>query len=56
MEIVDDWIEFLLTKRAEQRRRKLDEKDEHGMAAIHYAAKFNRYITLVKLCKNGAGI
>ena len=55
MEIIDDWIDFLSTKRNEVRKSKLDEKDEHGMAAIHYAAKFNRYKILLKLCKNGAG-
>lgn len=54
-EIIDDWVDFLSTKKDEVKRRKLDEKDEHGMAAIHYAAKFNRYKILVKLCENGAG-
>ena len=55
MEIIDDWIDFLSTKGGEVRRRKLDEMDEYGMAAIHYAAKFNRYKILLKLCENGAG-
>lgn len=54
MGIIDDWIDFLSTKKDEVRRKKLDEKDEHGMAAIHYAAKFNRYKILVKLCDNRA--
>ena len=55
MEIIEHWIDFLSSKKDEVRRRKLNEKDEHGMAAIHYAAKFNRCKILIKLYESGAG-
>ena len=54
MAIVDKWIHFLSGEGGEM-TNKMNEKDEHGMAAIHYAAKFNRFQILVKLHKNGAG-
>ena len=52
---MDDWIAYLSTKSECVRNDTLNEKDEHGMAAIHYAAKFNHFVILVKLCENGAG-
>lgn len=35
---------------------KLDERDTFGYTPLHYAAKFNRYLILVKLVEAGAGI
>ena len=52
---VDEWVEFLSTKKDDVKKKILDKRDEYGMAAIHYAAKFNRYCILEKLCRIGAG-
>ena len=35
--------------------KKLNERDEHGMAPAHYAAKFNRFEILKQLHNSGAG-
>ena len=48
-------MEYLSTLENEVKNKKLNRKDDDGLAAIHYAAKFNRYDVLVKLCENGAG-
>lgn len=48
--MVDAWIEYVSPDMG-----KLNERDEHGMAAVHYAAKFNRLRILKKLYNSGAG-
>ena len=55
IDVVDQWMKYLSTLGDEVKRMKLDRKDDDGLAAIHYAAKFNRYDILEKLCENGAG-
>ena len=52
---VDKWIKFLSTIKDDEKKKILNERDEYGMAAIHYAAKFNRYSILAKICRIGAG-
>ena len=55
IDVVDQWMEYLSTLENEVKKKRLNRKDDNGLAAIHYAAKFNRYDILVKLCENGAG-
>ena len=55
IEIVEEWIEFLASQEDEEMLSTMNERDEHGMAAIHYAAKFNRFKILVRLHEHGAG-
>ena len=55
IEIVEEWIEFLSSKGNEEMVNTMNERDEHGMAAIHYAAKFNRFKILVRLHEHCAG-
>ena len=55
MDIVDEWIQYLSSKEDEVLINKMNEKDEHGLAPIHYAAKFNRFKIVAKLHENGAG-
>ena len=52
--MVDTWIDYF-SPEGEDGKAKLNERDEHGMAAVHYAAKFNRLEILKKLHDNGAG-
>ena len=52
--MVDVWIEYV-SPEGEDGRNKLNERDEHGMAPVHYAAKFNRLDNLRKLYTSGAG-
>ena len=54
-EIVEEWIEFLSSKEDGEMLSTMNERDEHGMAPIHYAAKFNRFKILVKLHEHCAG-
>ena len=53
-DVVERHLRLLLSKR--NRGRVLNHKDEDGYAAIHYAAKFNRYRIMIQLVAAGAGV
>ena len=58
VDVIKEWLQFYENsrKRGERKQNPIDVKDSEGLAALHYAARFNKFEILAYLLTENPGL